>query len=105
MSRVISITVKFNNNKSKTFGIYNPINAEYKESMLSYEDMIASLEQAKVYCKAKVVKRVIVTNQISTGDSSETWEKATLEYINLEQINPCKLIDINNILYRGFIKK
>ena len=64
MSRLISITVKFNNNKSKTFGIYNPINAEYKESMLSYEDMIASLEQAKVYCKDKVVKKIIVTNQI-----------------------------------------
>lgn len=105
MSRVISITVKFNNNKSKTFGIYNPINAEYEKSLLSYGDMIESLEQAKVYCKAKVVKRVIVTNQISTGNSSETWEKATLEYKNLEQINPCKLIDINNILYRGVYKK
>lgn len=105
MSRVISITVKFNNNKSKTFGIYNPINAEYEKSLLSYGGMIERLEQAKAYCKDKGVKRVIVTNQISTGYSSETWEKATLEYKNLEQINPCKLIDINNILYRGFIKK
>lgn len=99
MSRSICITVKFHNGRARNYGIYNPLNAEYEESRLSYSEMIYCLETAKKACKGMRLKNVIVTNQISTGDSKDRWETGLTFYPDLDEINPCKLVDANDNLY------
>ena len=104
MSRSICITVKFNNGRTRKYGVYNPTNAEYEKSRLPYEGMIACLEKAKKACKGMKLKNISVTNQISTGSSKEHWETLVSSYPTLAAINPCKLVDLNDVLYKGALK-
>ena len=104
MSRYITIKVKFNNNKSRQVGIYNPTNAEYMSSKLSYDDLIELMYDLEQSVKGKKIKDIEVTIGISTGSSKDLWEKCTLNYKNLLDISACKLVDINHTLYVPHIK-
>ena len=104
MSRYIQINVQFYNNKIKAFGIYNPTNAEYMSSKLSYDDMCKCLYKLQEDIKGKRIKDIEVTIGISTGSHKDCWEKCTLHYKNLLDISACKLVDINHTLYVPHIK-
>ena len=102
--RSILIKAVFYNGKTRRRGIYNPVNAEYLKSRLSYDDMLNCISNFENDLEGKRVKEFIVINQVSTGDNSENWEKCEQRFKRLIDISACKLVDINHILYKPFLK-
>ena len=103
MSRSILIKVVFNNGKSRQRGIYNPTNAEYIKSKLSYTDMLICLDKIQTETSKFKIKKVEVSHNISTGNSRECWEKCTQHYNDPYEIEACKLVDVNNALYKSHL--
>ena len=104
MSRSILIKATFNNGKSRRRGVYNPTNAEYISSTILYTDMFEHLSIFQAELVGFNIKKIEVIHNISTGNSRDTWERCTQHYSDIYQIEACKLVDVNNALYKAHLK-
>ena len=103
--RSIHITVKYYNGKTTCAGIYNPVNAEYTKSKLSYDGLISCIAALEMETKGRKLKSIKVVNSISTGNSNDLWETCIHHYNKLIDIPACKLVDINHVLFPAFLKE
>lgn len=67
MSRHITFTAVFKNGKRATYGAYNKTNAEYYKSKLDNHKVYEALHNLINHCEGKVVLRIEITINVSTG--------------------------------------